>query len=522
MPFEDKIPNGIADLPLPLLQEVIEHMGEGLLVTSHDNVEDPENRVVLMNDAYKSMYGSVADQLYIGMPVSGLVSLISQRSSKERTQALMEKTSRALRLGTPYVVEVPQQKRFFHCKGIRRESGGYIIVHSDVTILRSQNEQLKSASEAATEASKAKSSFLATMSHEIRTPMNGILGVAELLSDTMLSGEQSKYVDTIRSSAMALTDMISDILDFSKIEAGHLEIHPEPTDLHKLLRDTCEALQPLAMGKGLVMDLLISEEVPSHAMLDAPRVRQVVTNLLGNAIKFTHFGGIDLCVSGEDTLRIRVSDTGIGIPGDQIDHIFEPFEQVQSGRRRLFEGTGLGLAITQQLVQAMAGSVSLKSQLGYGTDVVVQMPLVRVHPADMLGGGDIDAADLTLKGRRILLVEDNLTNQFVVRKMLEKREAEVRVVSNGQEALDVYDPAHFDLVLMDISMPVLTGHDACRLIRKRQEELNWPHRPILALTGNAFESDRKEAFDSGMDGFLTKPIRLDDLLKTVATHLPVQ
>jgi CheY-like chemotaxis protein/anti-sigma regulatory factor (Ser/Thr protein kinase) len=276
------------------------------------------------------------------------------------------------------------------------------------------------------------------------------------------------------------------------------------------------------MGKGLVMDLLISEEVPSHAMLDAPRVRQVVTNLLGNAIKFTQFGGIDLCVSGDETLRIRVSDTGIGIPEEQIDHIFEPFEQVQSGRRRLFEGTGLGLAITQQLVQAMGGTVSLKSQLGYGTDVVVQMPLARVKPADMPGCGDINAANLNLKGRRILLVEDNKTNQFVVRKMLEKREAQVRVVSNGQEALDVYDPAHFDLVLMDISMPVLTGHDACRLIRKRQAEFNWPHRPILALTGNAFETDRKEAFESGMDGFLTKPIRLDDLLKTVATHLPVQ
>lgn len=506
-----------------LLTEIMDSMGEGLMVTSRLGSEDPENRVLMVNPAYLRMFDLDPADVPEGMPLSALHDLLVGRSQHPETRDEIAAIGRAFAEGRKAIFEVPGTGRSFATQATRRPSGGYVIVHTDITDLRAQNTALRAARDAAEVANRAKSSFLANMSHEIRTPMNGIVGMADLLADTALSDEQKDCVATIRGAALALTSLISDILDFSKVEAGRLRIEGAPFQLDGLIAEISDLLRPLAAQKQLYLTCRIEDEVPRLVEGDALRLRQVLMNLIGNAIKFTHEGGVTLHLSRTsrrgNQVRFRVVDTGIGIPEDQQALVFDPFEQVHSGRERQYEGTGLGLSISKRLAEAMGGSITVVSTPGQGAEFRLDLPLpalAQTVPRTVAVSTD----DLRLDGVAVLLVEDNRTNQAVVRKMLERRGARVEVADNGRSALECYDPERFDIVLMDISMPVMNGLEATRALRTCERQRDWTRRPIIALTGNAFDRDRKEAEAVGMDGFLTKPVRRDALLLEMLAHLP--
>ncbi|MBT56309.1 MAG: hypothetical protein CMF72_23300 [Mameliella sp.] len=505
-----------------LLTEIVEGMGEGLLVTSGSEIDDPDNRVLRVNPAYLRLFDLGPEDVPEGISVSDHLRFLAQQNKVPSNLAFYRDVQQALNKGRKVLMEIPDSGRSYYMQASTRPMLGNVIVHTDITDLRNQNAELRAARDAANVANEAKSSFLANMSHEIRTPMNGVVGMADLLAETDLSTEQASYVATIRGAALALTSLISDILDFSKVEAGRLELEKVTFEVAGLVDEISELLSPLATQKELTLQCRIDPDVPHLLEGDALRIRQILMNLMGNAIKFTLAGKVDLHLSlaspSTNVVRFTLTDTGIGIPAERLAVIFDPFEQVHKGHERQFEGTGLGLSICKRLVSAMGGSIAARSEEGRGTTFTVDLPLPTVAFATP-SAAPVSTDAMRLDGVCVLVVEDNRTNQAVAKKMLERRGAQVVLADNGRRALDLYDPHRFDLVLMDLSMPEMSGLDATRLIRERENLRGWPRRPIIALTGNAFDKDRKAASAAGMDGFLSKPVRRDALLLTIAAHL---
>lgn len=507
-----------------LMRDVIESMGEGLMVTSGSDAKDPGNRITVVNKAYRDLFGLGPSDVFVGQAVGDFLQRLLERGDfpeeAGRAGGELEDVQTRLQNGEQVLMYLPSQNRSYYCKSTPGRDGGLVLVHTDVTELHAQNDALRAARDAAEVANAAKSNFLATMSHEIRTPMNGIVGMAELLADMDLNGEQAEAVETIRSSASALASLITDILDFSKVEAGRMEIARDSFRLDKMVGDVTDLMKPLADRAKLDLRLEIAPGVPQAVYGDPLRLRQIFVNLIGNAVKFTHAGHVTWRIAplaqGKG-LRFSVEDSGIGIPKDQLPSVFEQFEQVHTGREREYEGTGLGLAITQKLVQAMGGTIQVSSTLGEGTCFDLDLPLAASTEALPDDVSVAPLADLT--GTHVLVVEDNRTNQLVARKMLEKVGARVTLANNGADAVEVFGSAPFDVILMDLSMPVMSGIDACRLIRAREREEGLRHTPMIALTGNAFDADRKDAMDAGMNGFLSKPIQRRDLVAGIAAVL---
>ncbi len=379
----------------------------------------------------------------------------------------------------------------------------------------SRTRELEAALVRAEEGTRSKSEFLATMSHEIRTPLNGILGTTELLRLSSLDEPQRECVGLIQRSGDLLLTIINDVLDFSKIEAGKLELVPRPFDLMNELETVVGLHRARAVEKGVALTLEAKGLIPRLVVADADRLLQVVGNLLSNAVKFTASGSIVLAVTstpkpnGRCGLELEVKDTGIGISSDALERLFRPFTQADSSTTRRFGGTGLGLAICARLLECMGGSISVTSVIGQGTTFRVQLDVSRpspeeAKPAELPEGPTAHEFD----GLRVLLAEDNLVNQTIGAKLLRHFGCEVAVASNGAEAVERASAATFDLVLMDVQMPVLDGLEAA----KRILELDSPTTPrIVALTANAFESDRRACLDAGMHDFLTKPLRVNEL-----------
>ncbi|UWQ61386.1 response regulator [Leisingera caerulea] len=415
---------------------------------------------------------------------------------------------------------------------------------SDVTSARERDEALeltKLALDKAEEASQAKERFLANMSHEIRTPMNGIIGICELLKETELDEQQQLFADTIFNSATALLSVINDVLDFSKIQADKISLHDAPFSLLELVQDVGTLLWARAAYKGIELRTDYPEDAPREFTGDASKIRQILMNLLGNAIKFTEDGHVCVSVTydpGAATLplRIQVSDTGIGIEKTQLKWIFSAFEQVDRRAARVIEGTGLGLAITRALVERMGGTITASSMPGEGSvfTVGLDLPQPDWRPAQQASTSAAVRSQAhrtalniqsripvprmppeALSGMRILVAEDNRTNQLVVRKMLKSTGAELRFAGNGQIALDAYKADGSDLILMDLSMPVLGGLEATRLIRKHEQQAELPECPIIALTANAQPSDVEACLAAGMNDFLSKPFRRHELLERI-------
>ncbi len=400
---------------------------------------------------------------------------------------------------------------------------GRLWTFVDVTQSRHYAQQLTAAKEAAEAASAAKAAFLATMSHEIRTPMNGIIGMSALALDTRLTDEQREYLNWVHSSAESLLAILNDILDFSKIEAGRLDLENVPFDLNDLVRQTVGLFSSQAASKQVRLNAEIEDGLPPLVSGDPVRLRQILSNLLSNALKFTSEGAVTLRVAGlpdqhpgRVRLHFSVTDTGVGIPADKLDLIFTPFSQADNTIARRFGGTGLGLTIAHRLVQIMEGRIWVESEEGKGSAFHFDIPLGVAEKKARLEQRN-DVAHRT--GARILVAEDTPVNQRLAQALLGKRGYVITLANDGLEAISLFQSHPFDLVLMDMQMPNMDGLEATRVIRDWEGARQQARIPIIAMTANAMEADRELCRAAGMDDFIAKPFSANEMLAVVARHI---
>ncbi len=444
--------------------------------------------------APEQFLGRTIDEV-LPAPVAALARATMATASSTREPQRME-----------YELEVPQLgRRDYEARITPMRSGGFLALVRDITDLKRAERQLIATREQALSASSSKSQFLANVSHEIRTPLNGIIGVTQLLRTMTLSPEATEYLGVLETSGESLLALVNEVLDLSKIEADRLELERVTFDLPQVVTQAARAFTAQAKRKGLQLTVSVEASAEGPVSGDPGRVRQVVNNIVGNAVKFTDAGQVTVTlVRGEHGLVLSVVDSGPGILPEHLESIFEPFVQV-SGRRG--QGTGLGLSIARRLARLMGGDVRVTSQVGLGSTFVIQLPLPRSAPTAVHRPPQRRLSARTLK---VLLAEDNEINARLTRSMLEWLGHVVVGVSNGHQAVEAAQLGGFDLVFMDVQMPLLDGLEATRRIRSF-EKRSGAHVPIVALTANAMKGDDAACLSAGMDAYLAKPVTVDAL-----------
>lgn len=480
----------------------------------------PDQRIFWVNEAFSRMTGYTVDEA-VGKRPGELLN--GPETDPATIREISEHISRGERLHREILNYTKSGKTIWvdtNLVPVLDEDGEInmvIGIERDVTSQKQNAAELAVAKVAAEQADRTKTEFLANMSHEIRTPMNGIIGMADLLSETELHEDQEQYVQIIRTSSKALLKIINDILDLTRMESGKLSLEPVDFDLESCIENAVDILRPVASEKGLDLTVNYASGLPRTVRADDGRLRQILVNLVGNAVKFTASGRVDvrvLCASTNPyRLTIDVQDTGIGMTSAQLHNIFDRFSQADAATTRSFGGTGLGLTISRLLAKQMDGDITVYSDPGRGS--CFSLHIQCQAPLGLPGHIDADEApDLDLiYGCKVLLAEDNRTNRLLIRKYLSDLSVDLIEASNGQEAVELCAHHRPDLILMDMSMPEMDGLTATRLIRMPQN----PHQPpIVALTANAFASDREACLAAGMNGFLSKPINKRELLHGMA------
>jgi signal transduction histidine kinase/ActR/RegA family two-component response regulator len=406
----------------------------------------------------------------------------------------------------------------------------YLLLHMShakktmglLSSLETVNRELASARDQALEASRSKSQFLTNMSHEIRTPMNGILATAELVLDTGLTSEQRELISACHVSGQQLLAILNDILDLSRCESGKLTLEQVPFDLRAEVSGLIQLYSVIAQQKGVALNLRWSDEAPQRVRGDPTRLRQVLTNLMSNALKFTDAGSVTLIVSSDASsdsragMRFIIEDTGVGIAPEILPHLFSPFVQGDGSTTRRYGGTGLGLAICKQLVSLMGGSIDVHSEAGKGSRFVVHVEFELADPLQQIVEPEANRASLPRR-LRVLVAEDNPVNQLVAQRLLERHGCLVDVVATGTAAVNRHQTAKYDLILMDCQMPGLDGYEAAHLIRTANHHARVP---IVALTAQAFPGDRERCLAAGMDDYVSKPINAAQFIATVRRWIP--
>jgi signal transduction histidine kinase/NO-binding membrane sensor protein with MHYT domain len=474
---------------------------------------DAKDRLVVWNTTFEMVMGPHRERVQEGMPLS-LMAAAMPAPSDERVEAAPQDGA-MLRERSCTEFAIPGNQ-WIRVDRVPTEDGGLLTLGTDITEIRKSAEQLADALDLAEAANRSKSEFLATMSHEIRTPLNGVLGMAQAMQRDELSPAQLDRLKVIRSAGEVLLTLLNDVLDISKIESGKIELEDSVLDAAALGGAVQATFSALAADKDVSLELEVSAAASGSWRGDPVRVRQILQNLVSNAVKFTERGAVSISIDHDgQALVLRVADTGLGIAIGHQAHIFESFTQADASTTRRYGGSGLGLAICKALVDLIGGEIALDSAPGCGATFTVRLPLERSSESAAAGSHASAEAVAPAGSLRILAAEDHAMNRLVLKTLLGQLGLDPVVVENGEEALRAWEAEHWDVILMDVQMPVMDGPTTTRQIRELELQTGRPRTPIVALTANAMAHHAAEYAACGMDGLVSKPIKLIELVQAI-------